>query len=92
MDEVDTVIIELHLEYKTPIKPDQRVEVAVRIDGLGELSITKAYEIRADGDVAATARTTQVVIDGETSSTVSIPDEWRRWIKENRDSDTDSVD
>jgi acyl-CoA thioester hydrolase len=86
LDEVDTVIVDLHIEYKAPIELDQRVEVAVRIDDLGESSIVKAYEIRADGGIAATARTTQVVIDNETGSASPIPADWRRCIEENRDS------
>ncbi len=85
LDEVDTVIVELHIEYEAPIELDQRVEVAVQIDELGGSSITKAYEIRADGDIAATARTTQVVIDRESGSAVPIPNKWRRRIEENRD-------
>lgn len=84
LDEVDTVIVDLHIEYKAPIELDQHVEVVVRIDDLGESSIVKTYEIRADGDIAATARTTQVVINNETGSASPIPVDWRRRIEENR--------
>lgn len=85
LDRVDTVIVRLEIEYEAPIELDQRVEVRVSIDELGESSITKRYEIQADGDVAAHAQTTQVVIDDDTGSPIRIPERWRRKMEGSQD-------
>jgi len=85
LDRVDTVVARLAVEYEASIELEQHVEVLVGVDRLGTSSIDMHYEIRADGDLAATAETTQVVIDGETGSSTPIPDAWRTEIEANRE-------
>jgi acyl-CoA thioester hydrolase len=59
---------------------DESVAVAVRTTDLGRSSIRMAYEVRADGDVAATAETTIVYVgDGDRST--PLPDAWREAIE-----------
>ena len=85
---LDTVIAELHVEYRDEITRDQDVGVAVRVPELGESSIPMEYEIRTgDPDsetatVAAAAETVQVNTDPETGEAAPIPEEWRTAIEE----------
>lgn len=83
--EVDTVLANLEIDYASPIEADQTVSVALRIPELGTSSIPIAYEIRADGDRAATARTVQVVVDRETGRSRPIPSAWRTRIASNQE-------
>lgn len=75
--EVDSVLAHLELDYRRPIRLDDDVTVALRVPELGESSVPMEYEVRADGEVAATGETTQVVYDRETESSKPIPDSWR---------------
>lgn len=75
--ELDTVLASLSIQYRRPIEAVREVVVAIAITKLGESSVELEYEIRADGERAATARTVQVVIDRETGASRPIPDELR---------------
>ena len=77
LHEVDTVLANIELEFRRPIELGDEVTVAVRIPELGESSIPMEYEVRADGEVAATGEAVQVVVDRELGSSKAIPDEWR---------------
>lgn len=79
---VDTVIATLELDYQKPIEYGDDVTVALWIDECGESSIPMAYEIRTNGDVAATAETVQVVYDREAARSKPVPDQWRRRIED----------
>ncbi|WP_049923428.1 acyl-CoA thioesterase [Halopiger djelfimassiliensis] len=80
--DVDTVLASLEIDYLRPIEADSAVIVGLTVRELGDSSLPIAYEILADGERAATARTVQVVVDRETGSSRSIPDEWRARIGE----------
>ncbi|WP_290818878.1 thioesterase family protein [Halovivax sp.] len=71
--DLDTVLASLTIDYERPIHAGDEVVVSVTLSELGESSVPMAYEIRADGDLAATARTTQVFVDRETGRAASIP-------------------
>lgn len=87
-EELDTVVADLHVEYRSEITREQTVEVAVRVTELGTTSVPMEYEIRAtDPDsgettVAAVAETIQVNTDRETGEAAPIPEEWRTNIGE----------
>ncbi|MXV64283.1 acyl-CoA thioesterase [Natronorubrum sp. JWXQ-INN-674] len=78
--DVGTVLANLEIDYVRPIDADADVTVGVRVPELGTSSLPMEYEIRADGDRAATARTVQVLVDRETGESRPIPEEWRRRI------------
>jgi len=78
------VIADLSIDYRRPIDLGGTVTVGLRVDDVGTRSIEQAYEIRADGDLAATARATTVHVDPETGESVPIPDEWRERIERHR--------
>ncbi|MFP9192747.1 acyl-CoA thioesterase [Natronosalvus vescus] len=77
LDQVDTVLARLELEYHRPIEAEQRVGVELRVPELGTSSIPMSYTITADGASAATGKTVQVVVDRETGASRPIPDAWR---------------
>lgn len=85
---LDTVIVDLHIEYHNEITRDQRVSVAVRVPELGKSSVPMEYEIRTtDTDsgetrTAATAETVQINTDPDSGKAVPIPEDWRTAICE----------
>lgn len=81
----DTVLASLEIDYASPIAADQSVTVALGVPELGSSSLPMAYEVRADGERAATARTVQVIVDRETGRSRAIPSTWRERIVAHRD-------
>lgn len=79
--EIGAVVADLHLDFERPIDWGDDVVVAVRADELGTSSIPLEYEIRVDGDVAATAETLMVTFDPEAGEPRPIPDAWRERIR-----------
>ncbi|AGB36388.1 acyl-CoA thioesterase [Natronococcus occultus] len=80
--ELSFVIANLELSYRRPIEYGDEPVVALWVTELGETSCTMAYEIRVDGEVAATAETVMVHTDGETGSPAPIDDDVRERIRE----------
>jgi acyl-CoA thioester hydrolase len=74
--ETGAVVALLELNFEHPIEYDDTVTVAVGVDELGTSSIPVTYEIRANGEVAATAETTMVLCDREAGEPHPIPDDW----------------
>ncbi|UPV74720.1 acyl-CoA thioesterase [Halorussus limi] len=81
VDEIESVLANLEIDFRRPVEMDHDVTVALRVPELGETSIPMEYEVRADGAVAATGETVQVAVDGETKSSRPIPDSWREQIR-----------
>lgn len=79
---VSTVLASLSLEYRRPIElSDGTVTVVIDVAELGRSSLPMTYEVRTDDGVAATAESTQVVIDPETGESRPIPAEYRERIR-----------
>jgi acyl-CoA thioester hydrolase len=81
-DDLPMVIANLDVTYRRPITLEDDLWVAVSVTTLGESSFTMAYELRASDEVAATAETTQVVVDPETKRPASVPSVWREQLVE----------
>jgi len=81
IDDLDAVVAHLEIDYRRPITIDETVTVALRVTDLGRSSVTMAYEVRSDGDVAATAETVMVRVDGDGDAT-AMPETWREIIRE----------
>jgi acyl-CoA thioester hydrolase len=79
--ETGGVVADLHLDFERPIDLDEDVTVAVRAGELGTSSIPLHYEIRADGEVAATGETLMIAFDPETQEPRPIPETWRERIE-----------
>jgi acyl-CoA thioester hydrolase len=77
LGQVDTVLAHLEIDFHAPIELDDEVVVALEIGDIGRSSIPMNYEIRADGELAATGQTVQVVFDRETGESVPVPEAWR---------------
>jgi acyl-CoA thioester hydrolase len=76
------VLAHLELDYERPIVLEDDVTVAVAVTAVGRSSFQMLHEVRANDDVAASATSTQVVVDPETKKPTPIPDEWRRQLVE----------
>jgi len=79
--ETGAVVADLHIDFERPIDWGESVIVAVRARELGTTSIPLEYEIRADGNLAATAKTLVVTFDQEAGEPRPIPDDWRARIE-----------
>ena len=75
LDEVDTVVRHLELDYLDSIEAGRTVAVTVRPADVGETSFTLDYELRVSGDAVATGRTVSVLL-GEAGPR-PLPEEWR---------------
>jgi acyl-CoA thioester hydrolase len=75
------VVAHVSVDYERPIQLDETVVVALRVDEIGESSITMSYEIRADGALAATAESVIVPFDRESNGSRPVPDDWRERIQ-----------
>jgi acyl-CoA thioester hydrolase len=73
--DVSTVIVHVEVDYESPILVDHEVTVAIRVAEIGTTSVTLDYEIGADGERAASALTTQVILDEE-GEPRAVPEEW----------------
>lgn len=80
----DTVLANLEIDYLRPIDADESVTVALGVPETGTSSLPMEYEVRADGERAATARTVQVIVDRETGRSREIPSGWRDRIRTHR--------
>jgi len=81
LDEVDTVLASLRIDYGRPIKLGETVEVTVTVPELGDSSIPMEYELRTQEGVAAEGETVQVAFDPDAGSSRPIPPEWRAEIE-----------
>ncbi len=76
------VIANLEIDYRYPISEPTTVTVAMGVTALGTSSIVTEYELRAEGQVAATVEATLVAVDAETGSSMALRDEWIDAIEE----------
>jgi acyl-CoA thioester hydrolase len=75
MEDQDVVVAYLEIDYARAIGFRDALEVHLDVPSIGESSITMAYDVYADGELAATASTVQVIVDPETSESRPVPDE-----------------
>lgn len=72
------IVAEATCSYKRPILLGQTVTIKVRVSRLGNKSLDMEYILEADGELAATGRTVQVMYDYRTGKTMPIPAEGRK--------------
>lgn len=82
VDEATVALASLELSFERRITLSDSVEVAVRVPELGETSLPMTYEVRADGDLAATGETVLVALDPDTNRPRGLPPAWRERIVE----------
>lgn len=71
-------VVEAQARYLRPARPDDLLEVAVRLDRVGPASFSFAYEVLRDGLLLATGMTRMAVIDRGTGRAVPLP----AWVRE----------
>jgi acyl-CoA thioester hydrolase len=74
--DTDAVLASLSLDFAAPIQSGDDVTVAVWIPEVGETSCTFAYEVRANGDRAATGETVLVTLD-DAGEPIPLPERLR---------------
>jgi acyl-CoA thioester hydrolase len=76
LDDIDTVLVNLEIDYRSEIALDDEVTVAMGIRDIGESSVTAEYEVRVGERVAATAETVQVYVDADEGGSRPLPEAW----------------
>jgi acyl-CoA thioester hydrolase len=84
LDDVDTVLVTLEIDYRSEITLEDEVTVALGVRDVGESSLTLAYEVRVGDRVAATAETVQVYVDPARTGSRPLPDAWVERIETHR--------
>ena len=74
--------VHLEIDYKSPLRYGDRVDMEVRIGNIGTTSVEWLYTLRreSDGEVAATARTVTVATNLEALEKLAVPQWFRQAI------------
>ena len=73
-------VVKLDIEYQSPARYDDIVDVETRIEKIGNSSIHFTYDIKVKGKLIATAKTVNVFITRD-GKKVHVPDEVRNILK-----------
>jgi len=76
LDDIDTVLVNLEVDYRSGIELDDAVTVAMGVRDIGKSSVTMGYEVRVGDRVAATAETVQVYVDPDGDGSRPLPADW----------------
>ena len=87
MQTLGLILARIEVDYRLPLHFNEQVEVRARIARLGNKSIDMLYLLRRIVDdepaaVVATGKTALVTFQYSTSSSISVPDDWRQQIKD----------
>ncbi len=86
-DRAELVMVQSEMEFAAEIRLGQTVTVRQRIGELGDTSIPIDYEVRVDGEPAATGSVVLLSYDRDAREPAPIPDEWRDAIEEHEGHD-----
>ena len=75
------ILARMEVDFRSPISLGERVQVGVRPSRVGTKSFELEYEVRANGRLAAEARSVLVGYDYTRGESVEIPAEWREWLE-----------
>ncbi len=70
-------VVHAQADYKAGLKTADVVDIAVRVDKIGETSVTFAFTLLKNGELVGTSRTVNVTVDKRTGKKMPIPSEWR---------------
>lgn len=78
------IVADVHITYKAPIELEEEIQVALRVDRIGNKSMTMINEIRntKDGSLKAQAEVVMVTYDFHSKATIPVPESWRKKITE----------
>jgi acyl-CoA thioester hydrolase len=74
----DVILARTEIDFRSPVRSGEVVEIGVRPVRLGNKSFELEYELRANGRVVAEARSVLVGYDYERAESTTIPERWRR--------------
>ena len=77
LEETTMVVARAELDFRSPARMGEEVEIGVRTSRLGTKSFDLEYELHANGRVLAEARTVQVAYDYERREPMELPSAWR---------------
>lgn len=82
--DVGVIIADTHIAYHVPIFLEDQIKVGVRVDRIGNKSLTFQHTIvdTSGEKVYAAAEVVMVAFDYEVDAAVPVPEEWRRLINE----------
>jgi acyl-CoA thioester hydrolase len=81
--EVSYIIARVEIDFRSSALPEEVLDVAVSVTGLGRTSFTMAFEIRGpEGRLVATAKSVQVAYEYATEKKIPLPDAIRKRIVE----------
>lgn len=70
-------LVHAESDYKALLQTGDEVVIQVRIEKIGETSVTFAFNIyKTDGTLAGTSRTVNVAVDRKTSLKTPLPQAW----------------
>ncbi len=71
-------LVHAESDYKAVLVTGDEIDIAVRIEKIGETSVVFQFIVYKAGAVAGTAKTVSVAVDKRTNTKVPIPSEWRK--------------
>ncbi|MFB6310347.1 MAG: acyl-CoA thioesterase [Salinirussus sp.] len=74
---LEVIVVHVEVDYESEIDLGDDVTVGVECTDPGSSSFRAVYEIRADGELAATGETVQLAADADTVEPIELPDDWR---------------
>lgn len=80
--DINSVLAHLELDFLAPIQETTEATVAVGVTDVGSKSLTMSYEVRNNGETAATAETVLVTLDPATGRPTELTDQWLEGIRD----------
>ena len=74
----DVILARTEIDFRSPVRDGEVVEIGVRPSRLGTKSFELEYELRAGDRLVAEARSVLVGYDYRRGESISIPDRWKR--------------
>jgi acyl-CoA thioester hydrolase len=75
--DLDHVIVSVSIDYHASVGLGDILSVEIYVDKIGRSSVERRYDVRCNGDIVATGKTTHVFIDRNTNKPKPVPEEHR---------------
>ena len=77
VDALGMILARAEVDFRSPVRFGEDVEVGVRPSRLGTKSFALEYEVRADGRLAAEGSSVLVAFDYAANEPIAVPEPWR---------------
>lgn len=74
---LEVIVVHVEIDYECQIDLGDEVAVGIEFTEPGTSSFQAEYDIRADGETAATGASVQLSADAETVEPIDLPEDWR---------------